>query len=264
MKKIILSIALLALIAISRYSVAPRLRAAGFHFVEVASATQAGICEFQKDLQDLSRAQKNTLANDSSDNIKTELSLRKSILSEVINCAINDAITMQSSIKPLAINDPDIQAIQNRLLSKFNDVINYYRFQKTLVGDLGLEGSKKFSMNLKGWRNSNYEALFELGTNFIIFSKNQELMRIAGNRFDQIKRTLQVLTLTDNETIRTLLQSAESNFGKAREDNSRAQDIFKSLSWPNDSSNLITSSLEYLKETYQNFFDIRNEMQTRQ
>jgi hypothetical protein len=132
-----------------------------------------------------------------------------------------------------------------------------------LVGDLGIEGSKKFSAGLKEWRNSNYGPMFELGTNFIIFSKNQELMRIAGSRFDQIKRTLKVLDLTDNETIRALLQNAEDNFGKANNDNGRAKEVFRSLSWPNDSLNLITSSLGYLKETYQNFSDIRTEAQTR-
>ncbi len=246
MRKITLSIVILASIAVSLYS-APRIRA-------------AGACDFAQGFQGLSRAKDNTLANDSSDNLKTELAFRKIILNKILDCAIQDAIGLQLNIKSLQVNDSDIQTIQNRLVSKFNDAIDYYRFQKTLVGDLGVEGSKKFSTGLKEWRSSNYEPLFELGTNFIIFSKNQELMRIAGNRFDQVKRTLQTLQLTDNETIRTLLQNAENNFRKADEGNNRAQEIFRLLSWPNDSSNLITSSLEYLKETYQNFFDIRNEV----
>ena len=247
--KTALFVVLCTAIAVSIYS-APRIRA-------------ASVCDFEHGFQELSQAKDNTLANDSPENIKIELTLRKIILNQILDCAIHDAMSMQSNIKSLLINDPEIQEIQNRFLSKFDDTINYYRFQKTLVGDLGITGSKKFSINLKELRNSNYEPLVELGTNFIIFSKNQELLRIAGNRFDQIKRTLQALTLTDNETIRALLQNAEDNFRKANNDNSRAKEIFRSLSWPNDSLSIITSSLGHLKETYQNFFDIRNEAQTR-
>lgn len=221
----------------------------------------ANTCDFQNGLRDLSQKKDSYINDNSLDNLLSELDTRKAILNQILDCAVGDAANLQSSVKSLSINDPDIQNIQNRLVSKFDDAINYYRFQKILVGDLGIEGSKKFSIDLKEWRNSNYEALFELGTNFIIFSKNQELMRIAGDRFNQIKRTLQALGLTDNETIRTLLQNAEDNFGKANDNNNRAREIFRLLSWPNDSLDRITSSLEYLKETYQNFFDIRTEAQ---
>lgn len=248
MRKVSLLIAILIPAVISGYFAAPRLRA-------------ASACEFQNSLQKLSQAQENTLANDSSDNIRIELSFRKAILGQIIDCAANDAVAMQSTIKSLSVQDSDIKNIQNRFASKFDDVINYYHSQKTLVGDLGIEGSKKFSANFKEWKHSNYEPLFELGTNFIIFSKNQELMRTAENRLDQIKRTLQTLSLTDNETVRKLLQNAEDNFRKAKGANDQAQEVFRLANWPNDSSALITSSLGYLKETYQNFFDIRNETQ---
>ena len=221
----------------------------------------ADACDFQNGFQDLAQKKDDYLNDNSPDNLRAELDVRKIILNQILDCAIKDALTAQSNVKSLSINDPDIQAIQNRFLSKFDDVVNYYRFQKTLVGDLGIEGSKKFSAGLKEWRNSNHEPLFELGTNFIIFSKNQELMRIAGNRLDQIKRTLQVLALIDYETIRTLLKNAESNFGKANNDNNRAREVFRSLVWPNNSLSIITSSLGYLKETYLNFSDIRTEAQ---
>lgn len=223
-------------------------------------AAAAVPCDFQNGLQELSQKEDSYRNDGSLDNLRSELAARKTVISQVLDCAIGDAATLQSGIASLSINDSDIKNIQNRLLSKFDDAINYYRFQKTLINDLGIEGSKRFSRSLKEWRASSYEPFAELGTNFVIFAKNQELFQTTGNRLNQIKRTLQALKLTDNETVQGLLRSAEDSFGKAKEDNSRAEEIFKRLSWPNDSSSLIKSSLEYLKETYQNFFDIRNEV----
>ncbi len=217
-------------------------------------------CEFQNSLQDLAWIHNNPPSNDYSENLRAELVVRKKIFNQLIDCGIAEATGLQSSIQSVSVDSPEMKDSQNRLSSKFGDAINYYRLQKTLVGDLGIEGSKQFSKDIKEWRSSNYAPLAELGKNFVIFRKNQDLMETAHKRLNQIEQTLRILKVTDNETVRIILQNAQDNFGKAKSDNDRAQQIFRQLSWPNDSSQLAESSLAYLKETYQNFFDIRNEL----
>ncbi len=216
----------------------------------------ANVCEFQSDLKQLSSAETN-----SSSDIQTELAIRRNLLNQIIDCAINDAAKLQSNIKSLSINIPEIKDIQNRLVSKFDEIINYYSYQKTLVNNLGVEGSKRFAINLKDWRASNYTPLAGLGANFEIFSKNQELVQTTENRLNQMEITVRALKLTDYETIRTSLKDAENNFRQAKEYNNQAENVFKRLGQPDYLPILMKSSLEYLKNVYQNFFDIQDETQ---
>ncbi len=223
------------------------------------SAKAAGSCDFREGLKELSGIQTLSQPENGPEKIKNELSIRKKLIGQTIDCAINETLSIQSGLKTVETNYPGLNDIKNRLISKLDEIIGYYQTQKNLVNDLGIEGSKIFSANLKSWRSSNFVPMAEFGENFIIFSKNQDILQTAQNRADQITLTFKTLGLTDNKKISSILNDAIKNIRLANDDNSQAQDIFKRMSWPNNASDLIISSLQHLKDAYQNFFDIGKE-----
>ncbi len=218
-------------------------------------------CDFKDNFKELATAQVALQLNDSQENIIKELSVRKRILSQAINCSINETLSLQSSIKLIETNSPELREIKNRIISRLDEIIGYYQTQSNAVSDLGIGGSKIFSANLKSWRDSNYVPMSELGKNFLVFVKNQDVLQTAQNRLNQISLTLKTLGLTDNQKISDILNQAGKNIRMANEDNGRAEDIFKRLTWPNNVSDMMISSLQRLKDAYQNFFDIGKEAQ---
>lgn len=224
-------------------------------------ASAANNCDFKNNLKELSDAQAVSQSNDSQENIKKELTVRKKILSQTIACSVNETLSLQSSVKLAEAGSSELREIQNRMISKLDDMIDYYKSQEGAIGDLGIGGSKIFSANLKSWRNSNYVPMADLGKNFLIFTKNQDIIQITRNRLNQINITLKALGLDDNQKISDMLNQARKNIRFADEENGLAKDVFKRLVWPNDVSDIMVSSLQRLKDAYQNFFDIGKEAQ---
>ena len=222
-------------------------------------AEAAGSCDFKEGIKELSVIQALPQTNDGLEKIKNELSIRKKLIGQTIDCAINETLSVQSGLKTVNTNYPELDDIKSRFVSKLNEIIGYYQMQKNTVNDLGIEGSKIFSANLKSWRASNFIPMAELGENFIIFSKNQDILQTTQNRADQINLTLKTLDLADNQKISGVLNDARKNIRLANDDNNQTRDILKRMSWPNNASDLTISSLKYLKNAYQNFFDIWKE-----
>ncbi|MDP3948809.1 MAG: hypothetical protein Q8Q17_02570 [bacterium] len=219
-------------------------------------------CDFRDNLKELSSAQAALRSNDSQENILKELSVRKKIISQAIDCSIRETLGLQSSVKLAEANSPALREIKNRIISRLDEIIGYYQTKNGVVGDLGIGGSKIFSANLKSWRDSNYVPVSELGNNFIVFVKNQDVLQTTQNRLNQMTLTLKTLGLADNQKINDGLNKAGKNIRMANEENLLAEDIFKRLIWPNNVSDLMVSSLQHLKDSYQNFFDIGEEAQS--
>lgn len=225
------------------------------------SVNAADNCDFKNNLKELTDAQTTLQLNDNQENILKELSIRKKIISQAINCSINETLGLQSDIKLAETNSFELSGIKNKIISRLDEIISYYQSQNDAVSNLGIRGSKTFSANLKSWRNSNYIPILELGKNFIIFAKNQNVLQTTQNRLNQISITLKTLGLADNQKISNILNQTEKNIKTANEDNAHAEDIFRRLEWPNNVSDIIVSSLQHLKDAYQNFFDIGTEAQ---
>ena len=102
----------------------------------------------------------------------------------------------------------------------------------------------------------------DLGKNFLIFTKNQDILQTTQNRLNQINLTLKTLGLDDNQKISEMLNQARKNIRSADEENGLVKNVFKRLTWPNDISDVMVSSLQHLKDAYQNFFDIGKEAQS--
>lgn len=234
-----------------------------FSFLSFLSSPQAnasGVCDLNNELKKFPEV-RGTSDNGGAENIKSELEFRKSYLAKVIDCASAQVSEVQSKISSIKTDDETLKADRDRIVSRFDDVFNYYKIQKESIGDLGIEGSKIFSANLKSWRDSNYEPIVDLSGNFLIYVKNQEIMQTTENRFNQISLSLKALGLENNQEIKNLLDEAEKNLKLAEENNRLAGEIFKNLSWPNDAYKLMASSLEYLKNAYKNFFEIGSKTQ---
>src|SRR3989344_6377400 len=225
-------------------------------------ADAANNCDFKSNLKELSEAQAGSRFDDSQENIKKELSVRKKILSQTIACSVNETLSLQSGIKLAPVSSAELREIQNRMILKLDEMIDYYKSQENVIGDLGIGGSKIFSANLKAWRNSNYVPMTDLGKNFLIFTKNQDILQTTQNRLNQINLTLKTLGLDDNQKISEMLNQARKNIRSADEENGLVKNVFKRLTWPNDISDVMVSSLQHLKDAYQNFFDIGKEAQS--
>ncbi|MBI4085383.1 MAG: hypothetical protein HY432_02690 [Candidatus Liptonbacteria bacterium] len=218
-------------------------------------------CDFKNNLEKLSVAEEASKIDDGAENIKNELSIRKELLNQALDCSISDALSLQSEVKSTQVGYSDLKNYQARLVSKIDEIIGYYHNQKEVVKDLGIEGSKIFSANLRTWRDSNYAPIEELGKNFPIFARNQDFLQTAQNRLYQISLTLRALELDGDQEIGNLVNQARRQIYSANEDNGYAADIYKRLSWPNNVSGLVLSTLQHLKDAYQSFFEIGSEAQ---
>ena len=214
-------------------------------------------CSLEGTFQTLQAVQDHPLSN-YDDTVKAELAARKNLLNAVLNCAVAETETLKGSIAALPADDQASKNLQSQFASKFDEAIGYYQFQKSRVSDLGLEGTKEFARNLKEWRSAVYAPLSQQAANFIIWTKNQTLFETAQNRFGQIKRTLTLLKLADDETIQKLLRNADADLRAASESNDRAREALQRFGAPDDSSSLIKDTLSSLAATYQTFFDIAN------
>lgn len=232
-----------------------------FAIPSLRSAQAADICNFKNAAKEISEAQSVSRSDYNSENIKKELDIRKKFLYQVVDCAVSEAYALQSSLKSIQSDYSNVKEGRDKLISKINDIIDYYGSQRTIITDLGIEGSKNFSVNFKSWRDSNYLPVSEIVKNFLVFSRNQELLQTARDRFNQINISMKALGLTENKKISDLLNEADKNLRTADGQNGEAANTFKRLSWPNDVSGLMISSLQYLKNAYQNFFEISQESQ---
>lgn len=235
---------------------------AAFAVSPFARAEAATNCDFKSGLKDLSAAQSASAFSDDKETIKTELAARKNLINQAIDCSVSETLSLQSDIKIVDTSYAGLDDIQNRIVSKLNDVLNYYQAQKNSVNDLGIEGSKSFSAELKSWRESNYTPIAEIGRNFIIFAKNQYILQTAGSRLNQITITIKTLQLDDNQKISDDLSQASKNISLANDDNNQIMNAFRTMAWPNNISDLMDSSLGHMKDAYQNFFDISKEAQS--
>ncbi len=215
-------------------------------------------CDFENNLKNLAEAK--NAANESGD-IKAELEARKNLINQAIDCSSSEALGLQSDVKLVDTSYSGLGEIQNRIISKFDDILSYYQAQKNSVNDLGLEGSKNFSANLKSWRDSNYVPLAEISRNFIIFAKNQYILQTAQNRFNQVSITLKTLQLTNDQKISDGLNHAYKNLAAANDENEQVKNALRTMAWPNNIAELMDSSLGHMKDAYQDFFDVSKEAQ---
>jgi len=228
------------------------LKAGGY----VVLAQDATGCNLnQAEFDELASVQTNP-SLDFLEEIRAELKIRRGLLLQTVLCAIKEADELRLNLNQAPTINPDAKQLQEKLGGQIEDALNYYKLQKSKINDLGIQGSKDFAKELRVWRESNYKPLSLRIFNFIIWSKNQDIIQTAQNRINQINRAVVFLRLIDNEEIQNLFKDAETSFGEALSENQAALNSIREFGTPADSLGHIKTSLEGLALTYQKFFEL--------
>jgi len=211
-------------------------------------------CDFRSQLDTLKTIHDNSL--DYLQEVKTELVSRKSLLANIANCSIEEALTLKSRLQSLPLKEERLKIVQDQLAGEIDRVVSYYENQKLKIQDLGFRGTQDFSRSLKDWRAANYSPLTDRIGTFILWNDNQKLFQTTQNRLAQIGQTVRIFKLVDNEEIQDLFQAAQNNFREAQEANQKVRESFERTGSFENSLALMKSSLEALAKTYQTFFDL--------
>ncbi len=223
------------------------------------SILAAPSCQFGDQIKALSAAQQNSAAGERED-VLAELELRKSILKNTVDCALLDAQKLKTTVQDVPENDRELTGLKKLYLNKLEEAESYYLVQRGRISDLGLKGSKDLARNLGDWRSGNYGPLADSIGNLILWINNQNLFPVAENRYAQIDKNLKGLKLDESESIRTLLAQARTDLTAAEDLNAQVKAALTTHAKPADAGDLIKQSLDKLSATYQDFFDITQEV----
>ncbi len=219
----------------------------------------AASCQFGEQIKALNAARENSAAGKREDAL-TELELRKTILKDTVDCAREDAKKLKATVQELPENDQELTGLKKLYVNKLEEAESYYQVQRERISDLGLKGSKDLARNLGDWRTGNYGPLADGIGNLILWVKNQNLFPVAENRYTQIDKNLKGLQLDQSEDIQALLAQARTDLTAAENLNAQAKTALASHFRPSDTGDLIKQSLDKLSATYQDFFDITQEV----
>lgn len=214
-------------------------------------------CDFRDELEKLNAvAGATTSENGGWD----ELTIRRSILGQVLDCSTEEAKNLEGKLRNLSL-DSDLEYLGNRVLAGLETAALYYENQKLRIPDLGLAGARSFAKNLRDWRAGNYAPFAQTGERLALWSNNQRLFETARTRFRYVGQAVQVLKLTDNEEIQNLFKAAEKRFATARGLNQEAKEGFRAGLEHDESLGRIKASLQALSETYEAFFALSESVQ---
>ena len=227
-----------------------------FTAVNAADMEKKPACSFQTQLDAIKNAAEDKNL-DSIQKVKVELSARKSMLKNVIDCAAIDVENLKTETEAIAVpSDGPIQQIKNQIVGDLRGILQYYAAQKSKIENVGIRGSQDLARDIKEWRAINYSPLAQKAVNFIAWNKNRELIQTAQNRIAQVRRTVIVLKLLNDEEFQNLFNRADGHFNEAVSSNDKTLETFTRLGNPEDALFLIKATLEALSETYQEFFTI--------
>jgi hypothetical protein len=189
--------------------------------------------------------------------IKSELVLRKQLLTQTIVCAEQEAQTLKASLAA-TIPDPSFSNLQLQLSSRLDEAVSYYRFELGKVSTAGLGGNQAIAKEVLAWRETNYAPLSANISNFILWSGNQTVFDTAEKRLGEVGNLVGSVPFSKNSELQGDFQAAAVSLRSAESENVQAkQALAESL--PSDQSlALIQQSLSDLSLTYQHFFDISN------
>lgn len=211
-----------------------------------ARAAAAGSCTFNAEIEKL---------REISDQ-KEELAARKEFFASVVECGVRDIKNLKANLAGAPLPDAEIKNARAQIIGELDEAIRYYEKQKASTADAGLRGTKDAARNLLEWRSIYYIPLSQKAVAFIMWAKNQNLMKAAEQRLGDVKKTIGNLNLSGNAELAALLREAASNMEGALQANELARQTFIRNYTHDDALSLIRASLEKLSQTYKNFFDL--------
>ncbi len=228
-------------------------------FASLATHTEAAgtsPCTLDSDKFDKLQSIENNFALDYSARIKMGLALRKELLTDTVQCAIQNAKDLQSNLSSVSIDDESIARLQTSALSQIANAISYYELQRSQINDLGLQGSYDFAASLEAWRKGNYNPLVQESQNLILWSHNQALLATAQNRMNQVGHMVSFVQIVGNDDIQNIWTDAQNNFNNALSFNQQAGNSLRNINDQSQTLDLMKSFLASLFITYQKLFDL--------
>jgi hypothetical protein len=216
-----------------------------------ASAADQPNCGFGDRLAALEAIRQNSGA-DYFAGLRAELDLRKELLRDAAACGAQEALTLKTTLESTDV-PPSIEPLRRQFAEQFDEALGRYEDAAGRIPNLGIAGSKELARSLRDWRRSNYEPLAGRALHFILWAKNQELLKTARERYAAAVRFIRLLNLQESGDIAGLIASIERNLGAAEAANAAARRSFEEQYPPRVSLGLTRDYLEALARVYENF-----------
>lgn len=224
--------------------------------LEAHAAAPRGQCQFDAQLKELTAIKNKTdLAQEQ--RLGAELELRKTIIGKVADCATKETNTFKETVSAVSSQgDLEIQEVILQFNEDLDDAILYYENQKAKLNGIELDNTKKLAREISGWRSSHYLPIIENISNFLIWNKNQELLKTTERRLAAVEKSVKDSSREEKEEAEILLALAKTNLLYAQSSHQRARRIFIEPFAPKDAPFLIKGTLESLAQTYNIFLKI--------
>lgn len=191
--------------------------------------------------------------------LRQELRLRKELVSNTITCAIEEASALKTGVDKLSDVETG-KTVGLRISDLLDNALGYYKLQLGKVSDLGLEGSRYFAKDLLIWRKGNYGPIAKTASNFIMWSENQNLVRTAKNRLNQVGGAVTILKLIENESVQKKWDDVNRLFNIVLVENQNAKRGLENIDPPGETLTSIKLSLESLSEMYKTLSELVTEI----
>jgi hypothetical protein len=238
------------------------------------------------------------LAKDAS-NLPTSLDLdaRKKILNKVLDTTQTEVEGLKNKLNGIDLDD-DWNIIRDGFLSNLADFKSYNEsFSKKVNSDtITTEEIKNLAKDMIDWREKNYTPKLKEITNMTFIFDEESLLKIAQGRLDKISSDIKKLSkqnYINTNKLKTLLPKAEKSLNKSTSYQNEAKDLFiksfadfikaknenasstekeAAIIIPADEKqetpieiqdsirNLLKNSLTEIKNTYDIFFQMNNEI----
>jgi len=238
--------------------VAPLLAVVFFVAYATTYAAQDNVpCTFTvQSLEALSRAINSAR---SSDAIRTELALRKELLSNTIMCLTKEVDEARTLIEKSDIKNTSAETVRKNLIAALDDATRYYQSENEHIPDSGIQGAKDIARNIREWRTNTFLPQQERIRLFVTWANNENLLATAEHRLNELQRGVQLLKVVDQTEIQSLFDDATTSFHSAQSFHEKAKNT---LANNDDPSSFIKLSLESLAHTYQTFIKLGDSINT--
>ncbi|MBI5220811.1 MAG: hypothetical protein HY978_03175 [Candidatus Liptonbacteria bacterium] len=219
-----------------------------------AQAAETG-CQLQNRSEELAAVQKNPLS-DYWSQIRAEVAARRKLLAATIDCATSEVQSLRSNLKNTPAQSPEAAALKANAIQKLDRAEEYYRSRRTEANTTGLRGNQELAQSIREWRQTNYAPLAQRTTNLIFWLASQDLFQTAQSRLDQIRNTIQISKLIQDEEVQNQFRATEKIFGEAQGFNNQAREVFEREGPPEEALVKTKSALESLNRTYRGFLEL--------
>ena len=242
-----------------------------FAFIFVFSALAPGVfaqeahkktvtCDLKEPLAQLALLKKES--EDSTP--KTELALRKDILSTTMECTAREAERLIVSLEEIEPSSKKAEKLRKVYLAGLEEVVSLATVRQKSAKELEtINATKKSARSAKNWRDNSYRPLAWEAAQLVVLEKNQSLIKGAEDRLSQLKKNSGALiNLEGSAAITAKLTRTKDLLRNAQLATNATYDLFNQS--PRTEQGPITENIKYsldsLSETYELFLEARKSM----